>query len=137
VLRAEQGARVNQNDPENLKHDHHSLVANPRQSIISIPRRNFCHPKVEDSGIPFTILLPANFMQNHLNFGTPETIKAQSAFYSPLGEAKISPIDTRDISAVAAKALVESGHEGKRYDLTGGESFSNAEIAELLSKALG
>jgi uncharacterized protein YbjT (DUF2867 family) len=92
---------------------------------------------VEDSGIPFTILRPANFMQNYLNFGTPETIKAQNAFYSPLGEAKISPIDTRDISAVAAKVLVESGHEGKRYDLTGGESLSNAEIAELFSRALG
>jgi len=77
------------------------------------------------------------FIHNHFYISTPETIKAQSAFYSPLGEAKISPIDTRDISAVAAKALVESGHEGKRYDLTGGESFSNAEIAELLSKALG
>jgi uncharacterized protein YbjT (DUF2867 family) len=92
---------------------------------------------VEDSGIPFTILRPANFMQNYLNFGTPETIKAQGAFYSPLGDAKVSPVDTRDISSVAAKVLVESGHEGKRYDLTGGESLSNAEIAELFSKALG
>jgi uncharacterized protein YbjT (DUF2867 family) len=92
---------------------------------------------VEDSGIPFTILRPANFMQNYLNFGTPETIKSQSAFYSPLGEAKVSPIDTRDISAVAAKVLLEFGHAGKRYDLTGGESLSNGEIAGLFSKALG
>lgn len=92
---------------------------------------------VEDSGIPFTILRPANFMQNYLNYGTPETIKARNAFYSPLGEAKVSPIDTRDISAVAARVLVDPGHEGKRYELTGGESLSNAEIAELFSRALG
>lgn len=92
---------------------------------------------VEDSGIPFTVLRPANFMQNYLTFGTPETIKAQSAFYSPLGDAKISLIDTRDISAVAAKVLVESGHEGKRYDLTGGESLSNYDVADILSAALG
>ncbi len=92
---------------------------------------------VADSGIPFTILRPANFMQNYLNFGTPETIREQSAFYSPLGEAKVSPIDTRDISAVAAKVLVESGHEGRSYDLTGGESWSNTEIAGLFSNALG
>jgi uncharacterized protein YbjT (DUF2867 family) len=76
-------------------------------------------------------------MQNYLAFGTPETIKAQSAFYSPLGDAKISVIDTRDISAVAARVLVESGHEGKCYDLTGGESLSNQEIAGILSQALG
>jgi uncharacterized protein YbjT (DUF2867 family) len=92
---------------------------------------------IEDSGIPFNILRPANFMQNYINFGTPETIKSQSAFYTPLGDAKVSPEDTRDISAVAAKMLVEHGHEGMRYELTGGESLSNAEIAELLSKALG
>ena len=92
---------------------------------------------VEDSGIPFTILRPANFMQNFLNFGTPETIKGQSAFYSPFGEAKFSPVDTRDISAVAANVLLESGHEGRHYELTGGESFSNGEIAELFSNVLG
>lgn len=92
---------------------------------------------VEDSGIPFTILRPANFMQNYLTFGTPETIQGQSAFYAPMGEAKISVIDTRDISGVAARALVEPGHDGKCYDLTGGESLSNREIAEIISTALG
>jgi uncharacterized protein YbjT (DUF2867 family) len=76
-------------------------------------------------------------MQNYLTFGTPETIKSQNAFYSPLGDAKISVIDTRDISAAAARVLVEAGHEGKRYDLTGGESLSNQDIARNLSEALG
>jgi len=92
---------------------------------------------VEDSGIPFAVLRPTNFMQNYLGYGTPETIKSQSAFYSPLGEAKVSAIDTRDISAAAARVLLETGHDGKRYELTGGESLSNFDIAELFSKALG
>jgi uncharacterized protein YbjT (DUF2867 family) len=92
---------------------------------------------VEDSGIPFTILRPGNFMQNFASFGTPETIKTQSAFYAPIGEAKVSPIDARDISAVAARVTVETGHEGRRYELTGSESLSNREIAEIFSRALG
>jgi uncharacterized protein YbjT (DUF2867 family) len=92
---------------------------------------------VEASGIPFTILRPANFMQNYLAFGMPETIKGQDVFYDPLGEAKVSVIDTRDISAVVAGVLVATGHEGKRYELTGGESLSNQEIAEIFSTALG
>ena len=92
---------------------------------------------LEDSGIAFTVLRPANFMQNYLGFGTPESIKAQSAFYSPIDEAKVSPIDTRDISSVAVKVILEPGHDGKHYDLTGGESLSNREIAELFSNALG
>jgi uncharacterized protein YbjT (DUF2867 family) len=108
------------------------------EAAIQLGRWHYAVEKaVEDSGIPFTILRPANFMQNYLTFGTPETIKGQGAFYSPLGDAKISVIDTRDISAVAARVLVESGHEGRRYDLTGGESLSNPEIAGILSKALG
>ena len=108
------------------------------EAAIKLGRWHFAVEKAaEDSGIPFTILRPANFMQNYLTFGTPETIKGQSAFYSPLGDAKISVIDTRDISAVAARVLVEAGHEGKRYDLTGGESLSNQAIAEIISQALG
>jgi uncharacterized protein YbjT (DUF2867 family) len=107
-------------------------------AAIQLGRWHYAVEKaVEDSGIPFTILRPANFMQNYLAFGTPETIKGQGAFYAPMGDAKISVIDTRDISSVAARVLVESGHGGKRYDLTGGESLSNQEIAEIISKALG
>src|ERR1035438_7001447 len=107
-------------------------------AAIQLGRWHFAVEKAaEDSGIPFTILRPANFMQNYLTFGTSETIKTQSSFYAPLGDGKISVIDTRDISAVAARVLVEPGHEGKRYDLTGDESLSNQEIAEIISKALG
>jgi uncharacterized protein YbjT (DUF2867 family) len=107
-------------------------------AAIQLGRWHYAVEKaVENSGIPFTILRPANFMQNYLTFGTPETIKGQSALYAPMDDAKISVIDTRDISAVAARVLVETGHEGKHYDLTGGESLSNQGIAEIISKALG
>jgi uncharacterized protein YbjT (DUF2867 family) len=89
------------------------------------------------SGIPFTVLRPANFMQNFLGFGIPQTIKAQGAFYSAQGEGRVSAIDTRDISAVAVKVLTQPGHEGQRYELTGGEALSNGEIAARFSAALG
>jgi uncharacterized protein YbjT (DUF2867 family) len=92
---------------------------------------------VEGSGIPFTILRPANFMQNYLSPGTLGTIKKQNAIYSAFGAGKLDAIDTRDISAVGARMLMESGHEGKCYYLTGSEALSNDEIAELFSKALG
>jgi uncharacterized protein YbjT (DUF2867 family) len=89
---------------------------------------------VEAAGIPFTILRPANFMQNYITFNT---IKGQDAIYAPLGTAKVSPVDTRDVSAVAAAALVEPGHEGKVYELTGGESLSSEEVAGIFSELLG
>jgi len=114
-----------------------ALGAGPA-AAIELGRRHYAvEQAVAASGIPFTILRPTNFMQNYLNYGTPETIKSQSAFYSPLGDARVSAIDTRDVSAIAAKVILEAGHAGRRYELTGPESLSNDEIASLFSQALG
>jgi uncharacterized protein YbjT (DUF2867 family) len=49
----------------------------------------------------------------------------------------VSAIDTRDVSAIAAKVILEAGHAGRRYELTGPESLSNDDIARLFSEALG
>jgi uncharacterized protein YbjT (DUF2867 family) len=107
-------------------------------AAIQLGRMHYAVEKaVEDSGIPFTLLRPANFMQNYISFGAAKTIKSEDAFYSPMGEARISPIDTRDITSAATRVLMESGHEGKRYDLTGAESLSDGEIAGIFSEALG
>lgn len=87
------------------------------------------------SGIPYTFLRPNLFMQGLLNFRA--TISSQGAFYAPAGTAKVSVVDVRDIAAVAAKALTESGHEGKIHDITGPEALTHAEMAAQLSKAIG
>ncbi|MGI8996536.1 MAG: SDR family oxidoreductase [Pyrinomonadaceae bacterium] len=89
---------------------------------------------IEDSGIAFTHLRPSSFFQNYL--GLP-TIKTQGTFYLPLGEAKVSLVDTRDIAAVAVQALTKSGHERKAYNITGAEVFSSEQVAEILSDAAG
>ncbi len=91
---------------------------------------------VEQAGIPFTHLRPNFFMQN-FSQNHAASIKQQGAFYTPQGEGKSSYIDVRDISAVAAAVLTSSGHEGKAYALTGGESLSNLEAAAIFSKVLG
>jgi uncharacterized protein YbjT (DUF2867 family) len=46
-------------------------------------------------------------------------------------------IDTRDIARVAAHALVDPGHEGKAYGLSGPEAVSYAQVAETFSRVLG
>ncbi len=43
----------------------------------------------------------------------------------------------RDIAAVAVVALTQHGHEGKIYEVSGGEALSNYDIAELFTKVLG
>jgi uncharacterized protein YbjT (DUF2867 family) len=90
---------------------------------------------ISDSGIGATILRPNFFMQNYSSMQAG-SIK-QGAFYEPADEGKSSFIDTRDIAAVAVKALTEKGHHGKSYVLTGGEALDRHEVAAAISAAVG
>ena len=91
---------------------------------------------IESSGMTWTFLRPNSFMQNVVTF-MGETIKAEAAFYSSSGEAKISHVDVRDIAAVAVKALTEpNNHEGRIYTLSGPEALTYDELADELSKVL-
>ncbi|GAB4021774.1 SDR family oxidoreductase [Spirosoma koreense] len=89
---------------------------------------------IEASGIPFTFLRPNLFMQGLLSFR--ESIRHQSQFFAAIGDARISAIDIRDIAAVAATVLLNSGHEGQTYTLTGPEALTHDEMADQLSTAL-
>jgi uncharacterized protein YbjT (DUF2867 family) len=92
---------------------------------------------IEESKIPFTFLRPNGFMQNFVNFYS-HFIKTRGAFYVPAGDAKVSFVDVRDIAAVAVQALTSNDgkHEGKAYNITGGEALSYGQAAEILSKQL-
>ncbi len=47
---------------------------------------------IEASGMSYTFVRPNGFMQNYSNF-SGQTIKAQNAFYLPMGDGKVSHID--------------------------------------------
>jgi uncharacterized protein YbjT (DUF2867 family) len=91
---------------------------------------------LEASGLPWTFLRPNGFMQNFVT-AHAASIKGQGAFFLCAGDSRYSIIDARDIGAVAAKALTESGHLGKAYTLSGPEALSNAQMAEKISSATG
>ncbi len=91
---------------------------------------------IEASGLAWTFLRPNSFMQNVMTFMSP-TIRAESAFYSASGQARISHVDVRDIAAVAVQALTQAGHDGKAYTLTGPDALTYDELATLLTQATG
>jgi uncharacterized protein YbjT (DUF2867 family) len=72
---------------------------------------------VRGLGISYTFLRPNLFFQGLLAFARP--IAAEGQFYAPIGDARVSAVDVRDIGAVAAVTLTEPGHEGATYTLTG------------------
>jgi uncharacterized protein YbjT (DUF2867 family) len=94
---------------------------------------------VRESGIPFTILRPTQYFQNWLNFGNLDSVRDQGVLYLPLGQSRVSSIDTRDIGACAARVLLTPGaeHHGRAYVLTGGESAAMDEVVQAMSQALG
>lgn len=93
-----------------------------------------CYLKV--SGLAWTILRPNTFMQNY-STTKADIIRRQSAFFEPASDGSTSFIDTRDIAAVAVKALTEDGHQRQVYTLTGKQAYNRYEVAAAISTATG
>lgn len=53
----------------------------------------------------------------------------------PAGDGRVAAVARDDVAAVAARVLVDPGHAGSTYDLTGPSAFTLAEAAAVLSEA--
>ena len=73
-------------------------------------------------------------MQGFLSFR--DTIARQGRLFAPIGNARVSAVDIRDIAMVAATALTEDGHQGKIYGLTGPEALTHQDMAQQLADVL-
>lgn len=101
----------------------------------SIPlRRAELH--LERSGLAWNVIRPNWFMQNFHTFWL-HGIQSQGQIFLPVGDAKGSFIDTRDVAAVAAKLLSSDSFVNAAHDLTGSEAFNHHQVAAILSQAAG
>lgn len=91
--------------------------------------------ELEKSGLEYHIIRPNWFFQNFSTFWL-HGILEQGKILVPGGEGKASFIDSRDISAVAAKLLTGKFSQ-KDFDLTGPESLNHAQVAKMISQATG
>jgi NAD(P)H dehydrogenase (quinone) len=92
--------------------------------------------KLFESGLSYTILQPAAYMQNVLAYWTQ--IVEQGVYPVPYSvEARLSMIDLQDVAEAAAIVLTEAGHANATYELAGPEALSQVEVAEILSQQLG
>jgi len=91
--------------------------------------------QIIDAGLTYTFLRPNLFMQGLLGF--KEVIAEKSMFFASIGDTPVSCIDLRDIAAVAYKVLVQGGFENQVLNLTGPEALSHAQMAAILSDAVG
>jgi uncharacterized protein YbjT (DUF2867 family) len=98
------------------------------------------HHKIEglirEVGLPYTFLRASFFMQNLTTTHRAE-IRDDGEIAVPVGKARTSFIDARDIGAVAVRALTEDGHVNQCYTITGSEALDYYTVARTLSEVLG
>jgi uncharacterized protein YbjT (DUF2867 family) len=92
---------------------------------------------IRTSGLDWTFLRPGMFMSNSIDWWA-ESIKGQNSVFFPGGKkGKVAPVDPRDVAKVAAAALIQPGHGGQAYELTGSELFTIGEMVQVISRVLG
>ncbi len=138
--------------PEEIKFGRGLIEAAQSAGVGHIVYHSVLHPQIEamphhwhklrveemifESGIPFTILQPAAYMQNILAHW--QAIVKQGRYPVPYSaDTRLSYVDLEDLAEVAAIVLTEPGHKGAVYELSGAEDLSQIEICEILSSCLG
>jgi uncharacterized protein YbjT (DUF2867 family) len=91
--------------------------------------------RIRELGIDYTFLRPNLYFQGFLAFQA--LIANDGRFFAPIGDARVSAVDVRDIALVAAAALTQPGHIGKTYTITGPAAVTHAEIAHAIAEAIG
>ncbi|TCJ89747.1 NAD(P)H-binding protein [Nocardia alba] len=89
---------------------------------------------VEGSGMDWTHLWPADFMENTLTWS--HQIRETGAVHEPLPDTASAPIAMNDIAAVAATALLDDGHLGRAHSLAGPEILTRTDLVTHLADAL-
>ena len=111
-------------------------VRDEGDQILSLGRQ---HKAIEDAvkaaGIDWTILRCGGFAANTLTWAA--SVRAEGVVRFPYGQAALAPVAEQDIAAAAVRVLLDPGHAGQTYVLTGAESLTQVQQAEAIGKALG
>jgi len=92
--------------------------------------------RLEATGLAYNIIRPNWFMQNFNTFWI-QGILQQGKILLPVGTAKGSFIDARDIAAVAARLLTSDEFSNRDFDLTGPVALDHDAVAAILSRETG
>jgi uncharacterized protein YbjT (DUF2867 family) len=112
-----------------------SIGAEPGSSLAFWDAHGRSERHLWGAGVPAVVLRPNFYMTNV--FGAADTIRADGRIFAPAAGARIAMVDPRDVSAVAAITLTESGHEGRTYTLSGPAAIGYDDLAATLSWVTG
>lgn len=114
---------------------YHSVLHPQTEKMTHHWRKLRVEEAVLQSGMPFTILQPAPYMQNWLNGW--QTILEQGVLRVPYSvHAKFSFVDLEDVAEAAGIVLTERNHLYATYELAGTALLSHVEVAQIMSSVL-
>ncbi|MEW5960359.1 MAG: NmrA family NAD(P)-binding protein [Chloroflexota bacterium] len=91
--------------------------------------------KLLESGLAYTILQPAAYMQNILAHWS--RIIADGVYPVPYAAAaRLSLVDLQDVAAAAVKVLNQAAHYHATYELVGAGAMTQTEVAQVLAETL-
>ncbi|MEU5884536.1 NAD(P)H-binding protein [Spirillospora sp. NPDC047279] len=88
------------------------------------------------SGLDWTFLRPGEFAVNTADYWGP-SIRDKGEVQDAYLDVRGVPIHEADVAAVAVTALLEDGHVGAIYTMTGPESLSRRDQVRAIGAALG
>lgn len=86
---------------------------------------------LRDAGLATVVLRNSLYMDVLPYFGADGVIRG------PAGQGRFAPVARDDIADVAVAALVDPGHDGAVYDVTGPEALTMGDVAQVLSEVTG
>ncbi len=114
---------------------YHSVLHPQTEAMPHHWRKLRVEERLFESGLRYTILQPAAYMQNVLAYWNQ--IVEHGIYPVPYAvETRLGMVDLEDVAEVAAIVLTEPGHAGATYELVGVEALSQAEVAAILSQRL-
>ncbi|NUT94736.1 MAG: NmrA family NAD(P)-binding protein [Saccharothrix sp.] len=112
-----------------------AVAAGVRRITVLGPGDGPVERAVAASGLEWTVLWPIDFMANTLDWA--EAIRTEGVVREPFGGRRTASADEADVAAVVATVLVNGGHAGMRYTVTGPEALTPGEKARAIGAALG
>jgi len=91
---------------------------------------------VQNSGVEWTILRPGPFAANARTWWASQ-VRRGDVVQWPFPSSESAPIHEADVAEIAVRALLENGHNGAEYVLTGPQSLTQAEQVRILGEGIG
>ena len=157
LVRAMEGTRAVYHIPPNMHPEEiligrRALAAATEAGVNHFVYHSVLHPQIEamphhwrklrveelvlESGLDFTIVQPAAYMQNTV--GSWEEVVDRGVYEVPYPtRTRLAMVDLANVGEAAAAVLSTDQHHGAIYELVGEPALSMDQVAEHMSRALG